>query len=183
MISPQAVMGIAQGVVGIGQSIFGASKLKKAKQAADAAIAGMETKEVDPLVSARLNAPMPGETEAEQAIGQSQTAALGSAKTKKSGLAAVSGIVAQSNKAKQGLAVQKGQYKIGAEKALVGERNAALQSRQQKQQLQTSIALQDVGAARQEVSQGIAGIGSAFGNLAGSGIFKKKQTTDPGSIA
>ena len=182
MISPQEVMGIAQGVVGIGQSIFGAAKLKKAKKAADAAIAGMETKEVDPLVAARYNAPMPGETEAEQAIGQSQTAALGAAKSKKSTQASIAGIVAQSNKAKQGLAVQKGQYKLGAEKALVGERNAALQSRQQKQQLQTSIALQDVGAARQEVSQGIAGIGSAFGSLAGSGIFSKKSSYFGGGV-
>jgi hypothetical protein len=41
-----------------------------------------------------------------------------------------------------------------------------------KQQLRANMDLQEVGAARAEISQGISGIGSAFGNLAGSGIFE-----------
>jgi hypothetical protein len=176
-------MGLAQGVIGLGQSIFGAAKLKKAKKAADVAIAGMETYQADPLAEQRLNAPMPGEAEAAMAIGQTQTQSLAAAKTRKGSLMSIAGIAAGTNKAKQDLAVKKAGYKLGAEKTLMGERAKSFQSRQQKQQLQTTIALQDVGAARQEISQGISGIGSAFGNLAGSGVFGKKKTTDAGLIA
>lgn len=177
---PAVAMGLAQGAIGGIQALFGASQLKKAKKAADAAIAGIETKEVDPLVAARYNAPMPGETEAEQGIGQSETAALGAAKTRKGGLASVSGIVAQTNKARSGLATQKAQYKLGAEKALVGERNAAFQSRQQKQQLQANIALQDVAAQRSMVSQGLSGLAGGLANTgyamfgAGKNLSKTK---------
>lgn len=162
-------MGLAQTGVGLWQAGKAAKDLKAAKKKADDAIAGIETKQVDPLVAARYNAPMPGETEATQAIGQSETQALSAAKTKKSGLAAVSGIVAQTNKAKSGLSTQKGQYKLGAEKALVGENAAAFQSKQQKEQLQANIALQDVGAARQEVAQGVGAIGQGMGNFAAGG--------------
>jgi len=180
---PAVAMGIAQGAIGIGQTIFGAAKLKKAKKAADAAIAGIETYQADPLAAQRLNAPMPGEAEAEQSIGQTQTAALGAAKTRKGGLLSVSGIVAGTNKAKQDLAVKKAGYKLGAEQAVMGERTKAFQSRQQKQQLQADIALQEVGAARQQVTQGISGITSAFGNLAGSGVFGKKSSYPGSSVA
>ena len=180
---PAVAMGLAQGVIGLGQSIFGAAKLKKAKEAADAAIAGMETYQADPLAAQRLNAPMPGEAEAAASIGQTQTQSLAAAKTRKGGLSSIAGIAAGTNKAKQDLAVKKAGYKIGAEQAVIGERTKAFQSRQQKQQLQTSIALQDVGAARQEIAQGISGIGSAFGNLAGSGIFGKKSSYPGGSVS
>ena len=179
---PAVAMGLAQGVIGLGQSIFGAAKLKKAKEAADAAIAGMETYQADPLAAQRLNAPMPGEAEAAASIGQTQTQSLAAAKTRKGGLSSIAGIAAGTNKAKQDLAVKKAGYKIGAEQAVIGERTKAFQSRQQKQQLQTSIALQDVGAARQEIAQGISGIGSAFGNLAGSGIFNKKSSYSGGGV-
>jgi len=170
---PAVAMGIAQGAIGLGQALFGASKLKKSKKAADEAIAGIETYQVDPLAAQRLNAPMPGQTEAEQAIGQSQTQALGAAKTRKGGLASVAGIVGQTNKAKQNLAVQKGQYKLGAEKTLMGERTKAFQSRQQKQQLQADIALQDVAAQRSMISQGLSGLASGLGGIAGAGMFGK----------
>ena len=179
---PAVAMGLAQGVIGLGQSIFGAAKLKKAKEAADAAIANIETYQVDPLAAQRLNAPMPGEAEAAMGIGQTQTQSLAAAKTRKGGLSSIAGIAAGTNKAKQDLAVKKAGYKIGAEQAVIGERTKAFQSRQQKQQLQTDIALQEVGAARQEISQGISGIGSAFGNLAGSGIFNKKSSYSGGGV-
>lgn len=174
-MSAAIAMGIAQGAIGIGQALFGAAKLKKARKAAEASINAIETYQEDPLAKVRVNAPMPGETEAEQSIGQSQTQALNAAKTRKGGLASVAGIVAQTNKAKQNLAVQKGQFKLGAQNALIGERTKAFQSRQQKQQLRANMDLQEVGAARAEISQGISGIGSSFGNLAGSGMFNKKD--------
>jgi hypothetical protein len=162
-------LGLLETGIGLWQKSKAEKALKDSQEKANRALEAIETKEVDPLVAARYNAAMPGETEAQQNIGQTQTQALGSAKTRKGGLASVAGIVGQTNKAKQNLAVQKGQYKLGAEKQLVGERNAALQSRQQKEGLMANIALQEVGAARSELSQGLGGIGSGLGNLVAGG--------------
>jgi len=156
-------LGLIEAGIGLWQKSKAEKALTAAKAKAEKAISDIEVKQVDPLVAARYNAPMPGETEAEQGIGQSEAAALGAAKTRKGGLASVSGIVAQTNKARSGLATQKAQYKLGAEKALVGENAAALASRQQKQGLMANIALQEVGAARSELSQGLGGIGAGVG--------------------
>lgn len=172
---PAVAMGLAQTGIGGIQALLGASKLKKAKEAADAAIAGIETYQADPLAAQRLNAPMPGEEEAQQSIGQTQTQSLAAAKTRKGGLGSIAGIAAGTNKAKQDLAVKKAGYKLGAEQAVIGERTKAFQSRQQKQQLQANIALQDVAAQRSMVSQGLSGLASGLGSIAGSGIFGKKS--------
>ena len=166
---PAAAMGLAQGAVGLVQGLTGLFGQGKRKRAADKAISDIETYQEDPMVAARVNAAMPGQTEAEQTIGQSQTQALGAAKTRKGGLASVAGIVGQTNKAKQNLAVQKAQFKLGAENALVGERTKAFQSRQQKQQLQANIALQEVAAGRQNLSQGLGGLASGLGAFGANG--------------
>lgn len=181
-------LGFLGAALGVGQTIMGAVGLKKAKKAADAAIQGIETQEVDPLVAARYNAPMPGEEQAKQDIGQSLTQSLSAAKTRKGGLQSVTGAVAQANKAKQGLATEKAKYKLGAEQNLVGQREKAFKSRQEKQQLMANIALQDVASQRQMISQGVSGIGSGLyaGAMSGeknpmSGLFgsmfKKKKSS------
>jgi len=175
---PAVAMGIAQGAIGLGQALFGAAKLKKSKKAADAAIAGIETYQADPLAAQRLNAPMPGEAEAQQSIGQTQTQSLSAAKTRKGGLASIAGVAAGTNKAKQDLAVKKAGYKLGAEQAVMGERTKAFQSRQQKQQLQADIALQEVAANRQNISQGLSGLASGLGGIAGAGMFGGGNKSD-----
>lgn len=157
-------LGFLQAGIGGLQAILGASALKQSKKEADQAIAALETKEVDPLIAQRLNAPMPGEQEASMDIGQTETQALSAAKTRKGGLASITGVQAQTNKAKQGLAVKKAGYKLGAEQALVGERNAALKSRQEKQGLVINTKLAQVGADRSMISQGLSGIGAGVGN-------------------
>jgi hypothetical protein len=164
-------LGFLGAALGAGQAIMGAIGLKKAKKAADAAIQGIETQEVDPLVAARYNMPMPGEEQAKQDIGQTLTQSLGAAKTRKGGLQSVTGAVTQANKAKQGLATERAKYKLGAEQNLVGQREKAFKSRQEKQQLMANIALQDVASQRQMISQGISGIGSGLyaGAMSGEG--------------
>jgi len=177
MLPAAAIMGIAQGAVGLGQSLMGVIGQGKRKRAADKAISDIETYQADPLAAQRLNAPMPGEAEAQQSIGQTQTQSLAAAKTRKGGLGSIAGIAAGTNKAKQDLAVKKAGYKLGAEQAVMGERTKAFQSRQQKQQLQANIALQEVAAGRQNLSQGLSGLASGLGSIAGSGIFGKSDDT------
>jgi hypothetical protein len=155
-------LGFLGTLLGAGQAIVGATGLKKAKRAADTAIQNIQTQEVDPLVAARYNAPMPGETEAKMDIGQAATAAAGQAKNLKSGLKSIGASEAQRIKGLQGLQRQKAQYKLGAEQNLVGQREKAFKSRQEKQQLMANIALQDVSSQRQMISQGISGIGSGL---------------------
>jgi uncharacterized phage infection (PIP) family protein YhgE len=175
---PMAAAGLAQGVFGIGQALFGASKLKAAKKAAEEAMGKIETKEVDPLIAQRVNAPMPGEETARQDIGQTLTQSLRAARSKKGGLQSITGAAAQANKAKQALATQKGQFKIGAENALASERDKALKSRQEKQQLQANISLQDVAAQRSNITQGLSGLASGIGNF-GFGVGKLSDITNP----
>ena len=173
-----------KGLVGLGQALFSGKKDKQKK--ANAAIDATEVYTADPLVKARLNAPMPGEAEATQEIGKSATQALGAAKTRKGGLASVGAIQAGTNKAKQDLAVQKGKMKIGAEQAMGAERSKEFQSRQQKQTLKTQVALGDLAGAKAAQAQGLAMVGSAVSDIAGGaagggggksggGLFKRKS--------
>jgi hypothetical protein len=169
MLPAAAALGLAQGAVGLTQSLIGLFGQGKRKRAADKAISDIETYQADPLATQRLNAPMPGEAEAQQSIGQTQTQSLAAAKTRKGGLGSIAGIAAGTNKAKQDLAVKKAGYKLGAEQAVIGERTKAFQSRQQKQQLQANIALQEVAAGRQNLSQGLGGLSSGLGAFGANG--------------
>jgi len=177
MLPTSAILGGAQALGGLTQSLFGLIGQGKRRRAAEEAINKIETKEVDPLIAQRINAPMPGEETARQDIGQSLTQSLRAAKSKKGGLQSITGAVTQANKAKQALANQKAQFKIGAENALVSERDKALKSRQEKQQLKANIALQEVAAGRQNLLQGLSGIGSGLGT-AGAAMFGSKFGKD-----
>jgi hypothetical protein len=161
-----SILGLTQAGIGGLQAILGASKLKSAQKAATEAISAIETQQVDPLVAARYNMPMPGEEEAKMDIGQAATAAAGQAKNLKSGLKSIGVNEANRIKGLQGLAKQKAQYKLGAEQNLVAQKEKAFKSRQEKQQLQANIALQDVAAQRSAVSQGLAGLTGGLSNAA-----------------
>ena len=180
---PMAAAGLAQGIFGVGQALFGASKLKASKKAAQDAIKNIQTQEVDPLVAARYNMPMPGEQEAKMDISQAATASVNQAKNLKSGLKMIGQTEAQRIKGLQGLQKQKAQYKLGAEQALVGQKEKAFKSRQEKQQLMANIALQDVAAQRSNITQGLSGLASGIGNIGmagglGKGMFGKKSTVN-----
>jgi hypothetical protein len=173
-----AAPAIFKGVVGGVQAIFGGKKEKKAKAAADASIEAMETYKTSPsetanlqAAQARTGAPMPGEAEAKMNIGQSTTQALGAAKTRKGGLSSIGGIQAGASKALQDLSVKKAGFKLGAERDLsaarsrmTGEYGKEFQSRQQKQGLKTSIALNELAGAKASKAQGLAMLGSAAGD-------------------
>jgi len=177
-----SILGLTQAGIGGLQAILGASKLKSAQKAATEAISAIETQQVDPLVAARYNMPMPGEEEAKMDIGQAATAAAGQAKNLKSGLKSIGVNEANRIKGLQGLAKQKAQYKLGAEQNLVAQKEKAFKSRQEKQQLQANIALQDVAAQRSAVSQGLAGLTGGLSNAAygmfGGGGSKSSLNTN-----
>ena len=182
-----------KGLVGLGQALF--SGAKKKKKAADASVEAIETYQESPYEQANLQAAqkrvgsaMPGEQEAKMAIGQSATQALGAAKSRKGGLGSIGAIQAGTTKAQQGLATQKASMQLGAERELsgarsrmTGERGKAFQSRQQKQELKSQIALGELAGAKASKAQGLGMLGSAVSDLAMSGegtiggIFKKKK--------
>jgi hypothetical protein len=176
-----AIIGASiKGLTGLGQALFSGVKDKTKK--ADEQIEATEVYKASPeetanlqAAKARQNAAMPGEAEAKMNIGQLTTQSLGSAKTRKGGLASIGGIQAGATKALQDLSVKKAGFKLGAERELsaarsrmTGEYGKEFQSRQQKQSLKTQKALSELAGAKASKAQGLAMLGSAGGDLAKS---------------
>lgn len=173
-----AALGLGQAAIGGIQALIGGIGAAKAKKRADDAIQGIQTYTEDPLAMARLNAPLPGETEAKMDIAEAATGALSQAKSKKGGLLAIQGIQSRRNKQLQQLGVQRAQAKLSAEKGVMQERAKAFESRQQKQQLQANIALQNLAAQRAMLSQGLSGLTGGLSSAAYGYVNRTKDTTN-----
>lgn len=185
--------------VGAAQATIGMLGMKKKKKAASEAIDAMETyapsQEIMGEYSAAKTRAAGGlggaaKTLYQQGSQQAMAAGLNSATSRKGGLTAAGAIAGQAQKGALELAAQDEQAKKANEatrrqmaSAVAGEKSKAFQSRQQKQQLKTNIALQELAAQRAMVSQGLSAVGRGLtaASFSGedspfSGMFKKKKS-------
>jgi hypothetical protein len=180
-MTPTALLGLAGMGVGAGSSLLAALNRPGFKKKADIAEQNIQTfaespygKAVLDQAQADVNAAMPGEEQAKQAIGGATTKALSAAKTRKGGLMTAGAAQAQEQKGLEDLATKKAQFKIGAKQRLAGVQEKAFQSKQQKDAMKYQRTLAELSANRQAISQGLSGIGSGLGTFAYGGGFEKK---------
>jgi hypothetical protein len=184
-------MGLAQSAVGMGQAISGMVGMRKAKRKADAAVEAMGTytpsQEIGQVYEGaklRSTTGLGGASKklATEGIERAATGALAAAQDRKAGL----GLVGTSEEMKQRGALQvakmeeeaqtRNQASLTQAAGLQGaEREKSFKSAQEKKSLKANIALQEVGAKRAAVTQGLGAMAQGFGNAAGAGLFGKKN--------
>lgn len=192
-MKPEAIMGLAQSAVGIGQAVGGMINMRKAKNKANAAIEGIETytpsKEISGVYEGakmRSTKGLGGASKqlATRGIEAGAQAAMGASKDRKAGLAMIGGVQAQRQEGALKLAgmeesaLERNQGTLTqAAGMMAGEKEKGFRSRQEKQSLKANVALQQVAAKRAAISQGLGAAAQGLGNAAnaqgGSGIFSK----------
>jgi hypothetical protein len=192
-MKPEAIMGLAQAGIGIGQAIGGMVNMRRTKKRADAAIEGIETynpsKEISGVYEGakmRSTKGLGGASKqlATRGIEAGAQAAMGASKDRRAGLAMIGGVQAQRQEGALKLAgmeesaLERNQGTLTqAAGMMAGEKEKGFRSRQEKQSLKANVALQQVAAKRQQISQGLGAAAQGLGNAAiaqgGSGIFSK----------
>jgi len=187
-LTSSAILGEAQAVAGLAQTALGLIGQGKKRRAANAAVDAMSTytpsQEIGGIYEGakmRSTKGLSGAARqlATQGIESGAQAAMGAAQDRKAGLGMIGSIQAQRQKGSLQLAGQEDAAQKQNQAGLVQaaglqakEKEKAFKSQQEKQSLKANMAMQTLAAARQNVAQGLSGLGSGLGTAA-AGMFGK----------
>lgn len=184
---PGMGMGLLQAGVGAAQAISGMIGMGKKKRAAEASVDAIGTYRPSQEIAGiyegaklRSTTGLGGASKqlAQQGIARASSAAMGRAQDRKAGLAMIGAAQAQEQQGALQLAAQDEAARERSQARLTqaagmqaSEKEKAFKSAQDKQQLKANIALQELAAKRQAVSQGLSGIAGGLGTAATAGMF------------